>query len=427
MSSGSSRYAAKVEKISKNQEEKTMNRKCGFPRRIGFPGGIVFVLSILPVQLSAQAPVLLSYERNFIRSSLTDKAGILQDAATDEQAGEFIGALYEFALDFALRHAELLREDPEMLALTGLAVRGAGLAGHYPSVDTLWKIFQSYPNSLIRGDVLGALGNLGRGNSQALVYLNQFFTDTHSRFRSGIAPDYPVLRAAIGALARGGNRTSFPVLFTLVSAGYPSQIAQEAAQAMDAIPYNYAPFLMDIIRRNPPAEKLAAFRLGAYNEKFTLAEQGELAEAALETAFDIPADTPENDALLSSLRYASIPALTRLKWTRATGLAIKHFYQVQTGYVQGTVSRDRFLEAIRCLGAMGNSESAQVLSLQLGFLNSQTERTGEYDENLILTLVNALGEIGDKAAFDYCLYISYLPYSEPIKAAAREALTRLKW
>ncbi|MDR3166378.1 MAG: hypothetical protein LBT93_00410 [Treponema sp.] len=404
-----------------------MNRKYGFPRHIGFPGSILIVLSLLPVPLFAQAPILLSYERNFIRANLADKAAILRDAATDEQAGEFIGVLYEFALDFTLRHADLFREDSEMLTLTGLAVRGAGLAGHHASADTLWRIFQSYPNSLIRVDVLGALGNLGAGNPQAITYINQFLSDTNSRFHSGIAPDYPVLSAAINALARGGNRTSFPVLFAAINAGYPNQISREATLALNAIPYNYAPFLMEVIRKNPPAEKLAAFSLGAYNEKFTLTEQGELAEAALETGFNIPADTPENDALLSSLRYASIPVLARLKWTRATSLVIKHFYQIQTGYTQGRIPKDRFLEAIHCLGAMGNSEAAQVLTLQLGFLNSQTERTGEFDETLILALVNALREIGDKIAFDYLLYIGYLSYSEPIKAAAREALTRLKW
>jgi hypothetical protein len=384
-------------------------------------------LLLCPVKLSAQAPVLLSYERNFIRASLADKAEVLQDAATDEQAEEFMGSLYEFALRFALLHGDILREDPEMLVLTGLAVRGIGLTEHHDSVDTLWRTFQSYPNSLIRADVLDALGRLARGNPQALVHINQYLSDTHNRFRSGTAPDYPVLSAAVNALGRGGDRTSFPILFTLMSAGYPEQIVREATQAMNGIPYNYASFLVDVIRRNPPAEKLVAFRFGAYNERLTLVEQGEIAEIALETAYDVPADTPENNALLSALAYASIPNLTRLKWTRATGLVIKHFYRVQTEYVRGTQSGDRFLEAIHCLGAMGNSEAAQVLALQLGFLNSQTERTGEFDENLILALVNALGGIGDKIAFDHFLYIGYLSYSEPIKNAAREALTRLRW
>jgi hypothetical protein len=76
---------------------------------------------------------------------------------------------------------------------------------------------------------------------------------------------------------------------------------------------------------------------------------------------------------------------------------------------------------------MGNSESAQVLALQLGYINSQAERGGEFDEDLILALIHALGEIGDKVAFDYLLYIGYINYPERIQAAARESLNRLKW
>ena len=85
------------------------------------------------------------------------------------------------------------------------------------------------------------------------------------------------------------------------------------------------------------------------------------------------------------------------------------------------------MEAIVCLGVMSSSEAAHVLALQLGFFNSQTERTGEYDEAIVLALINALGELADKAAFDNLLYIGYLNYPDKIQSAAREALARLKW
>jgi hypothetical protein len=106
---------------------------------------------------------------------------------------------------------------------------------------------------------------------------------------------------------------------------------------------------------------------------------------------------------------------------------IKQYYRVQKDFQTGTASKDRLLEAIRCLGAMGSSEAAQVLALQLSVFNSETERSGKYDEAVILALINALGEIGDKVAFDYLLYIGYLSYSEHVQASAREALNRLKW
>jgi hypothetical protein len=201
---------------------------------------------------------------------------------------------------------------------------------------------------------------------------------------------------------------------------------------MALIEGDYLNFLSDQIRRNVPAEKLAAFRLGAGNTEFSPAQRGNLAETALEVSLALfpgnggeGSDSGHTEA--SSLGYEAVEVLTALKWTRASPLAIRHFYRVQTDLGNGAAPRERFLEAVNCLGVMGNSESAQVLALQLGYINSQTERGDEFDEDLILALIHALGEIGDKVAFDHLLYIGYINYPERIQAAARESLNRLKW
>jgi HEAT repeat protein len=174
-------------------------------------------------------------------------------------------------------------------------------------------------------------------------------------------------------------------------------------------------------------EKLAAFRAGMGAERFGPAEQGQLAEAALEVALILPPGNAEHEAAVSALRYSAVSVLTGLQWTRASPLAIKHFYRVQTDVQNGLVPREHLVEAVKCLGAMGNSDAAQALTLQLGLLNSQTERNGVFDEAVTMAVVQALGAIGDKAAFDHLLYISYLSYPEHIQAAAREALAHLKW
>jgi hypothetical protein len=76
---------------------------------------------------------------------------------------------------------------------------------------------------------------------------------------------------------------------------------------------------------------------------------------------------------------------------------------------------------------MESAEAAQALALQLGFANAQTEKSRIYDESLILAVIKAIGTIGDKSAFDQLLYVSYLSYPEHIQAAAKEALSHLKW
>ena len=391
---------------------------------------LVFFARISPA-LGAQESILSSYERNFVRASLANKTGILKDAATDEKAGEFIGSLYELAFRFALNNGGILSGDPDMIALVGAAARGTAACGNRSVVSTLWELFQVYRDSYSRSEILLALGSLGKGNREVIGNLNKFLEEQNILFRSsyqaesfgrmGNEQDFPVLRACVEALGILGDSTSFPFLFSAMTAGYPQNVVQETLKALDAIQGNYKDYLLGVIRNNSFAEKAAAFRIGAYNERLSTPERGEIAQAALEMALN------GSGPLESSLRYDAITVLTRLRWSPAAPLAIRNFHKVQSDYTSGFVSGDRLIEAISCLGVMGTSEAARALAMQLGYFNSQTEKSGVYDEAVILAIVNALGELGDKSAFDYLLYIGYLNYPDKIQASAREALNRLRW
>jgi HEAT repeat protein len=371
--------------------------------------------------------ILDSYERNFVRVDLSAKVEILRDAATDENAREFIGRLYEFALNFSLQNAGFFREDPDMVTLTALAARGVGEVGHKASVDTLWKVFSSYHDSLTRTTVLESLSILGKENPQVAEHLNQFLISQNQISRSGTIGDFSIIRACINALGALGFPPSYPALFSALNAGYPEPVVKEIGEALNALNGDYRAFLIEVIRKNPLPEKLAALAAGAGNDQFNAPQKGEIAEAALETGLAFSTTNAGDDAMAANLRYEAALLLARLQWTRGSPLAIRHFYRVQTDYQRGAAPKPRLLEAIACLGAMVSSEAAEVLALQLGYINSHTERNGEFDADITLAVVNAIGLIGDKSAFDYLLYVGYLSYPENIQAAARDALARLKW
>ena len=413
----------------------------------------LLVFFFLPQGLSAQESIRISYERNFIRASLAAKTGVLLDAATDQRSREFIGDLYEFALGFALANGEYLRNDPDMVTLVGTAARGAASAGKTSSVKTLWDLFKVYTDSYSRVEIIMALGRLGMGDPQVIANLNLFLDEQNNAFRMGIgtqgvtrfegfngstssaSTDFSILSACVAALAAFGDESSFPFLFSAMTAGYPQAITDETRRALESLGGNYYEYLVDIIRKNPFPEKTTAFRIGVYNDKLSLIERGGLALLALDVSLNaLPSASAETSITAgyfstaeATLRYEAIIALTRMRWTPAASLAIRNFYQVRTDYGLGIASRERLLEAIACLGVMGSSEAAQALALHLGYFNSDTEKTGVYDEEVILAMINALGELGDKSAFDNLLYVSYLKYPEKIEAAAREALNRLKW
>jgi hypothetical protein len=65
--------------------------------------------------------------------------------------------------------------------------------------------------------------------------------------------------------------------------------------------------------------------------------------------------------------------------------------------------------------------------LYLDSLNKEMEKGTVPSKQVVLAVITALGGLGDKTAFDYLLYVTYLEYPEEVIAAARDALAKLKW
>jgi len=289
--------------------------------------------------------------------------------------------------------------------------------------SSLWRLFLETPDSKIGIDILVKLGTIGKGNRGVIENINNYLMGKNLLHKSGESVDYTIISVCISVLMELGDSSSYPALFSALYAGYPEVIASEAQGALEVIPGNLQQFLLNIITNNPPEEKFAAFRAGVNSERLTISQRGQLAELALEQSLNA---ADENIDLIA-MRYSSVLLLTQVRWTKANALAIRHYYRVQSDYLQNTIPKERFIEAIACLGAVGNSDAALVLGLQLGLINARTESTGIYDADITMAIVQALGRIGYNAAFDHLLYVSYLSYPEEIQAAAREAVARLKW
>jgi hypothetical protein len=364
------------------------------------------------------------YQREFEEADIPVKINMLISAAMDEELAEDLGLLNETALQFALQNSESLGNDPQMLQLISTTARSAANYSFNDNFDTLWDVFCAYNDFSVRMEILAIVSRFGGDNHSVPEKLNGFLSGQNDHYRSGKHVDYPLVSAIIDVIARLGDNSSFPALFSVITSGYPEVLAFEAAGALEMISGDYKQFLIEVMTRNPPYEKAEAFKMGMNSDRLTFADKGQIAELALELSL-IPGG--ENDAALSSMRYSSILALTDLRWTMASDLAVRHYYRVQTDYQRGLAGKDRLLEAIACLNAIGNSRAALALALHLGLMNAQTERTGTFDEDITLAVVQALGRIGDKSAFDYLAYMNSLNYPDHIQDAAMDALGRLRW
>jgi len=317
--------------------------------------------------------------------------------------------------------AEDNAEDSELVSSSGMEIN-INISG-ITDTDTLWKHFLAVSDYEKKAEILIALGRYGKGNRDVIENLNNYLLSINLSYKAGTAVQYVLISACISSIMELGDSSSYQALFSAICSGYPEVISSEAFGALEVINGNLHQFLLNVIWNNPPDEKFAAFRIAVNSERFNISQRGQIAELALEQSLA----SAETNINLNVMRYASILTLTRIRWTRASSLVIRHYYRVQSDFFQGLVLKDRYIEAINCLGAVGDSQAALVLGLQLGLINARTENTGVYDAEITLAIVRSLGLIGDNAAFDHLLYVSNLSYNEQIKAAAMEAIENLKW
>jgi len=388
------------------------------------------MLFFFSLALFGESPAMQAYIQRFIRADLLGKVDILNEASLNSLLDS--NSLYEYAIQFIIdSYAQIgdLRDMNNIIRISKDGLIQENRSGKIDNVrlnniiNNLWILFIEYPDSNIKGEIIITLSNIGKGNRGLVEKINKYQSEVNKAFLSGETVDYSVVSACISALMMLGDSSSYPVLFGIIFSGYPEVIASESFGALVLIPGNLQRYIISIVENNPPGEKYTAFRAFMNSDRLTIPERGQLAEVALSQSLLAGRDDPD----LTDMRYDAVRTLSRLRWTRANTLAIRHYYIVQADYTHDLISKDRFLEAIACLGAVGNSDAALVLGLQLGLINIRTESTGVFDEEITLEIVRSLGLIGDNAAFYHLSYVTNLPYTEYIIAAAEEAISRLKW
>ena len=391
---------------------------------------LFFIMILLAPVLFTQAQgflsspgetILQSYERIFVRSSLSTKVNVLSDAANDEAAAEFYGQLCELALRFVIDNASLFRDDPDMIGIAIASVRGIGDYAYYPATETLWQAFLRFPDKVIRYEILGVLPEL---DTQSLTgKINEFLVEQNRRNNSGIPADEELLSPLFDILGKNGDESSYPVLFAS-SVMYSGSLEEKAINAIYEIDGNIFDFCIKAIIENPSEEKFSAFNLALSWEKLSGEEKGKLAETAMEVALSIPGDRRSG---IRELSEASLIIIEETGRVRALPQVLKYYNQSLAVFRADLSFKQPLINAIHCLGNLKNADAAQTLALQLGLYNSRSAQLDTEEQEVVLALVNALGELAYKASYDGLHYATMLPYPAGIIEAAQNALAKLKW
>ena len=130
---------------------------------------------------------------------------------------------------------------------------------------------------------------------------------------------------------------------------------------------------------------------------------------------------------VTALQVRALSVLSENKWTRASSVVLTFFDYAKSLYDNEEMSDADFVIVINSLNRVSPLEGVTPLVNYLGELNAKVEGEEVVSEAVVLAVINTLGDIGDKSAFDALLSVTYYNYPQSVLSAAREALAGLKW
>ncbi|MBP5603839.1 MAG: HEAT repeat domain-containing protein [Treponema sp.] len=356
------------------------------------------------------------YKKQFIKGNISDKTAAVREASGQEGIW-----LSQKAIEFVLENNSIIGTDRDMDGLAVAAVLSlpndyvAGLSeiDKNAIMDKFIALFDEFSRSntvqiAVQSKVLSLKDILN----------TQPFTDVLNKFLQSpmvTTSDSSLLKSVINSLGFIGNNISFSILYNDLNdkryAAYSSDIENTITKL---IPVSMNEVLQIVVSKDA-ANTQRIFNLVT---KATNISTNNLCEIAENVLIEAP---------LTSLQFEALSILNAHKWTRASNSVLAFFADSQKNFQNGLITEEQFVELINSLVNLSPLDAVTPLIKYLGELNSQLEYTNSVSQNVVLAVINSLGAIGDKSAFDALLSVTYLNYPEPVLSAARQALAGLRW
>jgi len=371
---------------------------------------------------SNEAETLNELRRNFVSAGIDEKLALLK--SLPDSADINLIPLYKDVINYFHNSYEILSGDTRLLNIGIIAVKKIGELNEKSAVQDIRYLFSAVENEDFKIACLKTLSVLIEKDSGFITYLNSRYDSGLSDLLAGKKLNINLLISYAEALGNFADASSFDVLFRTLLYPVSENLKKAVTNALNNISFDY---FYEIVGKKDEKNIQyiwTLYLLAKGNKNISSGGLGEITESVLSYGIEHLKTEPEN---AEKLVLETLKTLSNLKWSKASADVNKFFFFEQTAWKQGKIPSEVFIQVIDCMGNLGTPESSRNLSILLGALNSETEKTKQYDESLILAVITALGRLGDKTAFDYLLYVEYLDYSQTVKQASRNAIEELKW
>ena len=370
-----------------------------------------------------------SYEMDFLKGNIADKVQAVRDAASASD-NIFIGK----AIDFALSAHDEIGEDGDLDMLMECAVRLIDVKVLPPDLRdkasrNLGRAFESFSAPSVRDAILDSFASVL--SPENLERLNAFVAE-----RAQAEADQPgldtmdeLVEKSLRILKRRGNRISFNILFIADMMGVWSGHRELLEASLAPLADSAENEILKIADSSGVEQRLRLLGIIASNAAISKKIKGKVAEKLLLDEINSARDN--NDVFPSredaELYVRSVSLASECRWTRAAQDIADSFALALKSYDWGLLDVDRFCTLIADMAFVSCPDTGRFLSRYLDSLNKDMESGAGPEEAVVLSVIKTLGGLGDKAAFDYLLYATYLDYPSDVTDAARLALAKLKW
>ena len=366
---------------------------------------------------SLYAQVATDAQRKFIKGNIADKTAAIREASGDE-------TLALAGLDFAIGNSILLGSDRELSALAvasilSLPMSNASQKNAEMLADRLVNAFNLFNDETVKIAVLDKLMTASYVSPKAVTLVNNFLSASRTQNAT--------VKSAINAAGKIGDSTSFGIMYDAWKTGRWNQYKAETEDALIALSSASLADVVKAISAASLSETYAFFTLLTKTEKNSQNFKAEIAENALSKAIYNTEDLSEKMEETVCLQIDAMKVISDNHWVRAAPLVIRYFSLAREEYEANVLAQDKFVSVIQSMAQLTSSGTAQTLSNYLADLNRKAEKSTYPAKPVVLAVINGLGALGDKTAFDNLLYVTYLTYPQDVIAAARDALAKLKW
>ena len=369
-----------------------------------------------------------SYTIQYLKGNITDKT-----RAIKESTGSESDYLANRAIEYALENKELLGTDRDLDALVVAAVlsisddylKNSNDEEKVKFSEKLYNLFSNFEDSnTVEIAILTKLESI-----KDLLPIEKFVNNLNNKLKNENMNDMDpsFLKTTLSSLEKMGNTESFIILYYFYSADKYPKFEEEIEKTLITLSPNAVNEILGFIKEADSNQLKRIYSLTTKTQKLSKNNVCIIAENLLNRSILLMGDSSKILPEDIDLQITCLKILADNKWTRASDSVLSYFQITKSLYKINSIKDEDFTFVISSLSSITPLKAVSPLTSYLEELNGRKENGEEVSSSVTLSLINTLGAIGDKAAFDSLLAVTYLSYEEAILSAARQALSGLRW